>query len=61
MINWDDEPDYTLIPIEQLRAEAERIAAAVELREHEVIVEGLRWRLAKLQEVVELAGRVTLA
>ena len=52
MIDWDapDEPDYTLIPIEQLHAEAEAISLSVEIRELEVVIEGLRRSLAKIRE-----------
>ena len=45
MIDWDapEEPDYTLIPIEQLHAEAEAISARAELRAAQDFIELLLW------------------
>jgi hypothetical protein len=56
VIDWDapDEPDYTLIPIEELHAEAARISVEVQLREHELAIECLRWWLANPERLAAI-------
>ena len=56
MIDWDapDEPDYTLIPIEQLHAEAAIMRLEEEAREAAVKAECLRWWAANPERYLSL-------